>query len=135
LAAVDTAKNGLTDAGDHHPTVPEQEAATEFSTTAARNLHGAGRAAVIGCDRFAAGYHVAKLAHERAALAGPIPARIVRAAQFHEFVGQLLAWGLRTESPTFPRCARSSSPLGPSPRRSSTWRSRPELGSGWRKRP
>ena len=30
---------------------------------------------VIGSDRFAAGYNVAKLAHERATLAGPIPAR------------------------------------------------------------
>lgn len=26
-------------------------------------------------------------------LAGPMPARIVRAAQFHEFVAQLLDWG------------------------------------------
>jgi hypothetical protein len=43
---------------------------------------------VMGSDRFAAGYNVAKLARERAALAGPITARIVWAAQFRGFVGQ-----------------------------------------------
>jgi hypothetical protein len=36
---------------------------------------------------------VAKQAHEKAMLAGPVPALIVRAAQFHEFVGQLVDWG------------------------------------------
>jgi hypothetical protein len=35
---------------------------------------------------------VESLAHERAMLAGPIPATIVRAAQFHEFVAQLMEW-------------------------------------------
>jgi uncharacterized protein YbjT (DUF2867 family) len=81
---------------------PEEAPATQFFTTAARNLHEAGSAAgarrmvivsIIGCDRFTGGYMAAKLAHERAALAGPIPARILRAAQFHEFVAQLLDWG------------------------------------------
>jgi uncharacterized protein YbjT (DUF2867 family) len=52
---------------------------------------------IIGCDRFAAGYNVAKVAHEQAALAGPIPARILRAAQFHEFVEQILEWGTQGE--------------------------------------
>jgi uncharacterized protein YbjT (DUF2867 family) len=83
---------------------PEERAATEFFTTAARNLHEAGHAAgvrrmvvvsIIGCDRFSAGYNAAKVAHEHAALAGPLPARILRAAQFHEFVAQLLDWGTR----------------------------------------
>ena len=81
---------------------PDQATATEFFTTAARNLHRAGRDAgvelmvvvsIIGCDRFSGGYNVAKYAHELAALAGPIPVRILRAAQFHEFVEQLLQWG------------------------------------------
>jgi uncharacterized protein YbjT (DUF2867 family) len=85
---------------------PDEGAATEFFTTATRNLHEAGERAgvrrlvvvsIIGCDRFSAGYNAAKLAHERAALAGPIPARILRAAQFHEFVGQLLDWGTQDE--------------------------------------
>ena len=32
----------------------------------------------------------------------PIPVRIVRAAQFHEFVGQLLEWGSRGEVSVVP---------------------------------
>jgi uncharacterized protein YbjT (DUF2867 family) len=85
---------------------PEERAATEFFTTATRNLqeHGA-RAGVqrivvvsiINTDRLRGGYSVAKVAHERAMLAGPIPARVVRAAQFHEFVGQLVEWGTQGE--------------------------------------
>jgi uncharacterized protein YbjT (DUF2867 family) len=81
---------------------PEQEAATEFFTTATQNLQKLGEAAgvqqvivvsIIGIDRFTGGYSAAKLAHERAMLSGPISARIVRAAQFHEFVEQLIDWG------------------------------------------
>jgi uncharacterized protein YbjT (DUF2867 family) len=81
---------------------PEQEAATEFFTTATRNLTEAGLqqgvqklvvVSIVGTDRATAGYGAAKLAHERAALAGPIPARILRAAQFHEFVEVLMGWG------------------------------------------
>jgi uncharacterized protein YbjT (DUF2867 family) len=82
--------------------LPDQETATEFFTTAARNLQEAGQRAgvrrivvvsIIGIDRFAAGYNAAKVAHEKAMLRGPIPVRILRAAQFHEFVGQLMDWG------------------------------------------
>src|SRR5437773_5007253 len=81
---------------------PDQEAATKFFTAAARNLHAAGERAgvrrmvvvsIIGCDRFTAGYGVAKVAHERAMLSGPIPVRVLRAAQFHEFVSQIMEWG------------------------------------------
>lgn len=81
---------------------PEQQAATEFFTTAARNLQQAGERAgvrrivvvsIIGTDRFTAGYGAAKQVHERATLAGRIPALILRAAQFHEFVAQLVDWG------------------------------------------
>ena len=80
---------------------PDQ-AATQFFTVAARNLHKAGQRAgvrpmvvvsIIGCDRFTAGYNAAKVAHERAMLSGPLPVRILRAAQFHEFVAQLVEWG------------------------------------------
>ena len=80
----------------------EEEAATEFFTTAARNLqtHGA-RAGVqrllvvsiINTDRFTNGYGAAKVVHERIALEGPIPVRVLRAAQFHEFVEQMIDWG------------------------------------------
>lgn len=85
---------------------PEQEAATQFFTAAARNLHEAGQQAgvrrmvvvsIIGTDRFSAGYGLAKVAHEQAMLSGPLPVRILRAAQFHEFVGQLVEWGRQGE--------------------------------------
>jgi uncharacterized protein YbjT (DUF2867 family) len=91
---------------------PEEQAATEFFTTAARNLRAAGERAgvraiivvsIIGVDRFAGGYGAAKLAHEQAYLDGPIPARVVRAAQFHEFVGQLMEWGVRGDVTEVPR--------------------------------
>lgn len=81
---------------------PEQQAATEFFTTAARNLQDAGESAgvqrivvvsIIGTDRLKGGYGIAKLAHEQATLSGRVPARVVRAAQFHEFVDQLVQWG------------------------------------------
>jgi uncharacterized protein YbjT (DUF2867 family) len=81
---------------------PDQQAATEFFTAAARNLHASGERAgvrrmvvvsIIGCDRFSGGYNAAKVAHERAMLSGPVPARVLRAAQFHEFVAQLVEWG------------------------------------------
>ncbi|GGV28161.1 nucleoside-diphosphate sugar epimerase [Streptomyces longisporoflavus] len=79
----------------------EQEAATEFFRTATGNLHEAGRRAgadrivavsIIGADKATAGFVAAQQVHEEAALAGPLDARILRAAQFHEFVGQLLDW-------------------------------------------
>jgi uncharacterized protein YbjT (DUF2867 family) len=81
---------------------PDQKAATEFFTTAARNLQQAcARAGVkqilvvsiIGIDRFKAGYMAAKVAHEKAMRAGPVPVRIVRAAQFHELVERMVEWG------------------------------------------
>jgi uncharacterized protein YbjT (DUF2867 family) len=91
---------------------PEQDAATEFFTTAARNLQDAGErngvkrivvVSIIGCDRFSGGYGAAKVAHEQATLAGPIPARVLRAAQFHEFVGQLVDGGRRGDVSYVPK--------------------------------
>lgn len=84
----------------------DREAATEFFTTAARNLQEAGGRAgvrrivvvsIIGTDRFSGGYGAAKIAHEQATLSGPLPALVVRAAQFHEFVPQLIDWGRQGE--------------------------------------
>ena len=81
---------------------PDQQAATEFFTASARNLQEAGERAgvrrlvvvsIVGIDEFTGGYNAAKVAHEQTAVAGPIPARIVRAAQFHEFVEELMKWG------------------------------------------
>jgi uncharacterized protein YbjT (DUF2867 family) len=91
---------------------PEEQAATEFFTTAARNLLEAGRQAgvgrivvvsIIGSDRFSGGYGAAKVAHEQAVLSGPIPARVLRAAQFHEFVAQLMEWGARGDVTYVPK--------------------------------
>ena len=48
---------------------------------------------IIGIDRFEGGYNAAKLGQERATQAGPIPVRVLRAAQFHEFVEVLMDWG------------------------------------------
>jgi uncharacterized protein YbjT (DUF2867 family) len=91
---------------------PDQEQATRFFTTAARNLQQAGQRAgvqrmvvvsIIGTDRFTAGYGAAKLAHEQAHTSGPVPARILRAAQFHEFVAQLMDWGREGDVVYVPR--------------------------------
>ncbi len=80
---------------------PDQDEATAFFTTSARNLQRAGAAAgakrivlvsIIGIDKFEGGYNAAKTAQERTLLEGPLPVRIVRAAQFHEFVGELVGW-------------------------------------------
>jgi uncharacterized protein YbjT (DUF2867 family) len=90
----------------------EEAAATEFFTTASRNLQEVGErsgvrrivvVSIIGTDHYTAGYGAAKLAHERAAQAGPIPARILRAAQFHEFVPQLMEWGRRGDVVQVPK--------------------------------
>ena len=79
----------------------DQQAATEFFRTSTRNLHEAGQAAgvgqlvvvsIIGIDKFTAGFLASKPVHEAASLAGPLPARILRAAQFNEFVAQILDW-------------------------------------------
>jgi uncharacterized protein YbjT (DUF2867 family) len=81
---------------------PDQKAATEFFTTAARNLQQASARAgvrqilvvsIIGIDNFTGGYYAAKVAHEKAMRAGPVPVRIVRAAQFHELVERMIEWG------------------------------------------
>jgi len=81
---------------------PDQNAATEFFTTAARNLQQASAKAgvrqilvvsIIGIDSFTGGYMAAKVAHESAMRAGPVPVRIVRAAQFHELVERMIDWG------------------------------------------
>src|SRR5262249_22216957 len=86
---------GVTTVVDAATTANADEAgATEFFTTAARNLQEVGDRAgvrkivvvsIIGIDNFSHGYYLAKQAHEGAHLDGPLPARILRASQFHEF--------------------------------------------------
>ena len=58
---------------------------------------------IIGIDRFTAGYMAAKIAHEKAMLSGPIRVRILRAAQFHEFVAQIVEWGKQGDVSYVPR--------------------------------
>ncbi|WP_067826567.1 SDR family oxidoreductase [Actinomadura kijaniata] len=79
----------------------EQEAATEFFRTSARNLHEAGRkagvsriavASITGVDGATSGFGAAKKLHEELHLSEVLPVRILRAAQFHEFIGQMLDW-------------------------------------------
>ena len=91
---------------------PEQQPATEFFTTAAENLQRVGQqtgvnriiaVSIINTDRLKGGYSVAKVAHEQATLAGPIPARVLRAAQFHEFVEQLVQWGTQGDVAYVPK--------------------------------
>src|SRR5215207_1986097 len=81
---------------------PEQGPATEFFIAAARNLQALGERAgvqrivvvsIIGADRFTTGYIASKVPHEEAMQSGPIPVRILRAAQFHDFVPPFLEWG------------------------------------------
>jgi uncharacterized protein YbjT (DUF2867 family) len=85
------------------PRPPVPAVANEFFTASARNLHEVGLKAgvqrmvevsVIGVDHFTTGQGAAK-SHETAMLAGPIPVRVLRAAQFHEMVPQLIQWGTR----------------------------------------
>jgi nucleoside-diphosphate-sugar epimerase len=91
---------------------PEQEAATKFFITASHNLLETAKRAgvqrivvvsIIGIDRFTAGYMAAKIAHEKALLSGPISVRILRAAQFHEFVAQIVDWGRKGDVSYIPK--------------------------------
>jgi uncharacterized protein YbjT (DUF2867 family) len=83
---------------------PDEDEATAWFTTATRNIQELGSASgvgrmvvvsIIGIDQHTAGYGAAKRVHEQLNLSGPIPVRILRAAQFHEFVSQMVDWGRR----------------------------------------
>jgi len=73
--------------------------ATAFFTDVAGQLQAVGAAqgvgrlvalSIVGLERVPGfGYYEAKLAHEAALLAGPLPVSIVRATQFHEFPAQV----------------------------------------------
>jgi uncharacterized protein YbjT (DUF2867 family) len=91
---------------------PDENEATAFFTASARNLQEAGKAAgvrrmvvvsIIGADRFSGGYQAAKIVQEQAMLSGPVPARILRAAQFHEVVEELMTWGRQGDVSYLPR--------------------------------
>ena len=91
---------------------PDQDEATAFFTASARNLQDAADRAgvkrivvvsIIGVERFSGGYQAAKMVHEQAMSAGPVPVRILRAAQFHEFVEELMTWGRQGDLSYLPR--------------------------------
>jgi uncharacterized protein YbjT (DUF2867 family) len=93
---------------------PDEAEATAFFAASARNLQELGARAgvdrivvvsIIGIDYVEAGYLAAKRVHERVYLAGPIPFRILRAAQFHEFVPELVGWGSERRSELRPQDA------------------------------
>lgn len=46
---------------------------------------------IVRCDRVDLGYYLGKRRQEEVALAGPVPATVLRTTQFHEFAGQVLA--------------------------------------------
>ena len=136
LAGVECVINAATVA------TPEQEAATRFFITSSRNLQQAGARAgvqrmvlvsIIGIDRFTAGYYVAKVAQERAMLEGPVPVRILRATQFHEFVAQLVDWGRRGDVSYLPKMRTQLLRPAALLRRSRTWR--PTSAARVRRRP
>ncbi|MGS2810967.1 SDR family oxidoreductase [Nocardia sp. MW-W600-9] len=88
-------------------------AVTAFFDTVACNVGRAAAAAgvarialvsIIGIDDFTGGHYAGKLAQERAYQVGPVPVRILRAAQFHEFTEMMLDWttvGDRAEVPAY----------------------------------
>jgi uncharacterized protein YbjT (DUF2867 family) len=91
---------------------PDEEESKAFFGASARNLQEAGARAgvgrlvvvsIIGVDKFGSGYNAGKVVQEREALAGTLPVSIVRAAQFHEFVEQLVDWGTQGDVGYVPR--------------------------------
>lgn len=86
-------------------TTMSRKASVAFFTTTMTNLLAAeGRAGVahhvvlsiVGIDRVDFGYYEGKRRQEDLALAGDVPATVLRATQFHDFAGQLL---LRSPGP------------------------------------
>lgn len=82
-------------------TVSERKS-TAFFQTATQNLIDAGQRAgvthhlvlsIVGIDRVDLGYYKGKRVQERVALAGAVPTTVLRATQFYEFAGQMLARG------------------------------------------
>jgi uncharacterized protein YbjT (DUF2867 family) len=77
-----------------------RSAAESFFSAATSHLMAAGERAgvahhvvlsIVGIDRVDSGYYAGKRRQEELALAGPLPSSVLRATQFHEFAGQMLA--------------------------------------------
>lgn len=99
-AGLDTALTGVDAVIDASNTFTlSARAATRFFQTATANLMAAEQRAgvghhvamsIVGSDQINASYYAGKVAHERAVEAGPVPHTILRATQFHDFVGQMM---------------------------------------------
>jgi uncharacterized protein YbjT (DUF2867 family) len=81
-------------------TTSRRAKAVEFFSRATQTLLAAERRAgvghhvvlsIVGIDGIGWGYYEAKRRQEELALAGPVPASVLRATQFHEFADQMLA--------------------------------------------
>lgn len=79
---------------------PTARASVRFFESATRNLLAAEERAgvrhhvvlsIVGIDRVDYGYYAGKRRQEELALAGPVPVTVLRATQFHEFAGQVMA--------------------------------------------
>jgi hypothetical protein len=88
------------------------EAAREFFATSTGHLLAAEQRAavghhvvlsIVGVDRVEGNAHYAgKRRQEELALAGPIPATVVRATQFHEFAAMVVDWARQGDVATVP---------------------------------
>ena len=105
---------------------PDQEEATAFFTASARNLsepaRQPGRSGSSSSRSLASTSSRAattrRRSHRADAAQGPLPLRIVRAAQFHEFVEQLVGWTMQDGVAYLPEdAARRRSGRLRSPRR------------------
>src|SRR5690625_6784893 len=100
-AGLALALNGVSAVVDvSNVTTLSRRTAERFFVLAAKNLLTAARRAgvghhvllsIIGVDRSPLGYYRAKLRQEDVVLRGPVPATVLRAAQFHEFADQTMA--------------------------------------------
>lgn len=81
-------------------TTTSRRRSVAFFTAATEHLLSAGQRtgvghhvalSIVGIDRVDFGYYEGKRVQEELVLAGPVPASVLRATQFHEFAGQVLA--------------------------------------------
>ena len=81
-------------------TTTSRRTSVGFFTASTRQLLAAGERAgvrhhvalsIVGIDRVDLGYYAGKRAQEELVLTGPVPGTVLRATQFHEFAGQVLA--------------------------------------------
>lgn len=88
------------------PAADADEARALFGAATSRLLEAERRAgiehhvllSILGLDRVEGNAHYAgKRLQEELVLAGPVPATVLRAAQFHEFAGMVVGWTRRDE--------------------------------------